>query len=177
MAIIYKIHYDNVGKAYIGSSLSEDLNYWGSMSQRGQDRMRDDHARPGLPIKRRREILWQGPPDPTLLSRECALITAHRTNIPAYGYNLMPMLSGINVTKFHWDGPRSPIQKTTDFPYGVYTIHLRGELPFWTTFTDLDGNEEEVYRGPHATRAWNEYLAHKEKMLKLLGPDDDDIPA
>ena len=29
----------------------------------------------------------------------------------------------------------------------------------------------------HATRAWNEYLAHKEKMLKLLGPDDDDIPA
>ena len=86
------------------------------------------------------------------------------------------MLSGINVTKFHWDGPRSPIQTTTDCPYGVYTIHLRGELPFWTTFTDLDGNEEEVYRGPHATRAWNAYLAHKEKTFKLLGPDDD-IPA
>jgi hypothetical protein len=35
---------------------------------------------------RRREILWQGPADAALLSREYALITAHRTNIPNYGY-------------------------------------------------------------------------------------------
>jgi hypothetical protein len=53
-------------------------------------------------------------------------------------------------------------------------IHLRGEPEFWTTFTDLDGNTEEVYRGPSPSKAWNEYLAHKDKMLKLLGRD---IPA
>lgn len=35
MAIIYKIHYDNVGKAYIGSSVPADPNYWGSMSPMG----------------------------------------------------------------------------------------------------------------------------------------------
>jgi hypothetical protein len=33
-----------------------------------------------------------------------------------------------------------------------------------------------VYRGVHASKAWNEYLTHKDKMVKLL-PDDDDIPA
>jgi hypothetical protein len=162
VAIIYKIYYDNVPvdvepglvKAYIGSSLSEDPHYWGSMSERGEARMRDDHARAGLPIVRRRETLWQGPADDTLLSREYALITAHRTNIPAYGYDLMPMLRGVNLALvFHWDKPRSPIQSTTDCPYGVYTIHLRGEPEFWTTFTDLDGNTEEVYRGPHASKA------------------------
>ena len=120
---------------------------------------------------RRREILWRGPQDDTLLSREYALITAHRTNIPAHGYNLMPMLDGVNVTKFHWHKPRSPIQSTTDCPYGTYTIHLRGEPPFWTKFTDLDGNYIERYRGPHPSKAWNEYLAHKDEMLSLLGLD------
>jgi hypothetical protein len=45
VAIIYKIHYDNVGKAYIGSSLKGDANYWGSMSERGEARMRDDCPR------------------------------------------------------------------------------------------------------------------------------------
>jgi hypothetical protein len=47
-----------------------------------------------------------------LLSREYALITAHRTNIPSYGYNPMPMLPGVNLAlAFHWDKPRSPIQR------------------------------------------------------------------
>lgn len=177
MAIIYKIHYDNVPvgvearfvKAYIGSSVSEDPNYWGSMSPRGDARMRDDHARAGLPIVRRREILWQGPADGTLLPREYGLITAHRTNIPTYGYNLMPMLPGVNVTKFHWDLPNGSIQSTTDCPFGVYTIHLRGEPDFWTVFADLDDNTEEVYRGPSPHKAWSEYLAHKDRMIKLLG--------
>jgi pyruvoyl-dependent arginine decarboxylase (PvlArgDC) len=53
VATIYKVHYDNVPvdvepglmKANIGSSLSEDRNYWGSMSERGEARMREDHAR------------------------------------------------------------------------------------------------------------------------------------
>jgi hypothetical protein len=172
VAIIYKIHYDNVGKAYIGSSLSEDPNYWGSMSERGEARMRDDHARAGLPIVRRREILWQGPADATLLSSEYALITGHRTNIPAYGYNLMPMLPGVNLPlAFHWDKPGGVIASTTDCPYGVYTIHCHGEPEFWTTFTDLDNNTVEVYRGPHKSRAWKKYLAHKDEMVKLLGLD------
>ena len=65
--------------------------------------------------------------------------------------------------------PRSPIQSTTDCPYGVYTIHSRGEPEFWTKFTDLDGTTEEVYRGPHAIKAWNEYRAHKDRMIKLVG--------
>jgi hypothetical protein len=172
VAIIYKIHYDNAGKAYIGSSLSEDPNYWGSMSRRGEDRMRDDHARAGLSIVRRREILWQGPADATLLSREYALITKHRTNIPAYGYNLMPMLPGVNLPLvFRWNTPRGVSQSTINCPYGVYTGHYHGEPEFWTTFTDLDGATVEVYRGPSKTKAWNDYLAHKDVMVKLLRLD------
>jgi hypothetical protein len=88
VAIIYKIHYDNVGKAYIGSSLRADPDYWGSMSPTGVTRMRDDHARVELPFERRREILWEGEPAASLLSREYAIIKAHRTNIPTHGYNL-----------------------------------------------------------------------------------------
>jgi hypothetical protein len=172
VAIIYKIHYDNVGRAYIGSSLFEDPNYWGSMSDRGQGRIRDDHARAGLPIVRRREILWQGPADANLLSREYALITEHGTNLPDKGYNLMPMLPGVNIPLvFHWDKPRAVIHSTINCPYGVYTVHCNGEPEFWTTFTDLDGNTVEVYRGPYKSRAWNEYLVHKDKMVKLLRLD------
>ena len=69
MAIIYKIHYDNVGKADIGSSLSADPDYWGSMSPMGVTHIRDDHARVGLPVVRRREILWEGNPTPPSQNR------------------------------------------------------------------------------------------------------------
>jgi hypothetical protein len=162
VATIYKVHYDNVPvdvepglmKANIGSSLSEDPNYWGSMSERGEALMRDDHARRGCPSCGGARSCGKVPPTTPLLSREYALITAHRTNIPAYGYNLMPALPGVNLALvFHWDKPRSPIRSTTDCRYGVYTIHLRGEPEFWTKFTDLDGTTEEVYRGPHASKA------------------------
>jgi hypothetical protein len=63
----------------------------------------------------------------------------------------------------------NPVNFWGDCPYGVYTIHSRGEPEFWTKFTDLDGTTEEVYRGPHASKAWNEYRAHKDRMIKLLG--------
>jgi len=171
MAIIYKIHYDNVGKAYIGSSLGADPDYWGSMSPTGSARIRDDHARVGLPIERRREILWQGEPDDTLLAREYALITAHRTNIPEYGYNLMPMLEGVNIPpKVRWHPPgRGVIQETTNCPYGTYTIHIHGEPDFWSNFTDLDGDTVELYRGRSKAQAWHHYIAHKNQMADLLG--------
>ena len=170
MAIIYKIHYDNVGKAYIGSSVSENPNYWGSMSARGQTRIRDDHARAGVPIKRRREILWQGPHDPTTLrKREFALITAHRTNVPTHGYNLNPMLPGVNIAlKLDWDPPGGVIATAT-CPWGMYRVHCVGEPEFWAEFTDLDGNMEEKYRGKSKDKAWKTCQAHKAEMLTALG--------
>jgi hypothetical protein len=182
MAIIYKIHYVNVPvegdeaadgmvKAYIGSSLSEDPNYWGSMFPMGLKRIRDDHERLGLPIERRREILWQGEPDATLLPREYALITEHRTNIPAYGYNRMPMREGVNIPRrFNWDPPgRGVIQKTTDCVYGMYTIHIHGEPEWWSTFTDLDGVTRELYRGRSKAKAWHAWTAHRDAVNPLHG--------
>ncbi|MGB8403109.1 MAG: hypothetical protein WCE30_03420 [Mycobacterium sp.] len=179
MAIIYKIHYDNVGKAYIGSSVPADPNYWGSMSPMGLARMQEDHARAGLPIVRRREILWEGDRDDTLTKREYALITAHRTNIPAYGYNLMPMLEGVNIPKkITWDPPNGgDIQRSTNWPHGVYTIHLRGERPYWSTFTDLDGDVIELYRGKSRDDAWHRYIAHKNETAEQAAMEPGDIPS
>jgi hypothetical protein len=122
VAIIYKIPYPNTGKAYIGSSISGREDYYGSMSERGIALMEADHARGGLPVVRGpREILWRGPADDTLLAREYATITAHRTNDPAYWYNLMPMLVGVNIAaKFNWDhNPVTHVDTTTDCPYGA----------------------------------------------------------
>ena len=165
MAIIYKIHYVNVPvggdeaadgmvKAYIGYSLSEDPNYWGSMFPMGLKRIRDDHDRVGLPIERRREILWRGEPDATLTPREYALITEHRTNIPAYGYNRMPMLEGVNIPRrFNWDPPGSGvrIQKTTDCRLrDVHHSHPRRTLVVVRQFTDPLPND--------VTRLENLYL-------------------
>ena len=192
MAFIYQTHFDNVGKSYIGSSLHDNRDdYFGSMSQRGQARMEADHARAGQPILRRREILWQGPADDTLLSREYALITERGTNHPDIGYNLMPMLVGVNIAvKFNWKHDPITHVDSTDCPYGLYRkLQAQPDVGdtcsyckrpwgeqtrglYWLEFTDLDGNTEQV-TPPGFTKGHAVYTryfrAHKDKMIELLG--------
>ena len=122
MAVLYTIHYDNVPNAsggvmgYTGSSrrdLTPDDPYFardGSMTARGKRRKLASHARQGVDVVRRAEILWQRPYEDNLVTRELQTISALRHNDPRYGYNLMPQLVGINIAfKLEWtrlDHPR-----------------------------------------------------------------------
>jgi hypothetical protein len=52
----------------------------------------------------------------------------------------------------------------------IYKVHyVNVPVDVEPGLTDLDGTTEEVYRGPHASKAWNEYRAHKDRMIKLVG--------
>ena len=113
---------------------------------------------------------------PTLLSREYALITAHRTNIPAYGYNLMPMLSGVNVTKFHRDSPQSYPAKHNRLPLRGIHARCNGEPPSGQRSPTWTATKRRCIAVRMRVRRGTKFLAHKDKMIKLLGPDDDDIP-
>ena len=87
--VIYKITYPN-GKIYVGSDLTDSINYFGSANGRliegdfTRDQRRD--------FTIRREILWESDlaSDSEVLAKEVELILAHRSNDPEVGYNRTP---------------------------------------------------------------------------------------
>jgi hypothetical protein len=90
-AVIYLLRYPN-GKIYVGSKVGDDTDYRGSYDDElTAERIKRDHAERGLDPTPVKEILWRGPHDGDLLTREHRFIRQHRANDPDVGYNRMPM--------------------------------------------------------------------------------------
>ena len=88
---VYKITYPN-GKIYVGMDLTGTLLYMGSPSAHEQiaaDLGLDRHR---LEVTLRKEILWESETatDAEVRAMEVRLITEHRSNDPAIGYNRSP---------------------------------------------------------------------------------------
>lgn len=87
--VIYKITCPN-GKIYVGKDLTDSINYFGSArgaliaADFARDQRRD--------FTIRREILWESETaTPAEVSKkEIELISLHRSNDPAVGYNRWP---------------------------------------------------------------------------------------
>lgn len=91
MKVIYRITYPN-GKIYIGKDLTGTLNYFGSADSRLIERDFTPEQQRDFTI--RKEILWESAvaPDQEVNKKEVELITLHRSNDPARGYNQWPKL-------------------------------------------------------------------------------------
>lgn len=87
--VIYKITYPN-GKIYIGSDLTDSINYFGSASNKliAQDFTREE--RKIFVIKK--EILWESKTatKSELIKKEADYIRKHESNNPKIGYNRWP---------------------------------------------------------------------------------------
>ena len=94
MKVIYKITYPN-GKIYIGSDLTDTLNYFGSANSKliEQDFIREQRR----DFTIRKEILLEFP-DTTdnseISHHEIALILEYGSNDPSKGYNRNPKFRG-----------------------------------------------------------------------------------
>lgn len=89
-AVIYKITYPN-GKIYVGSDLTDSINYFGSADSNLIARDFSREERRVFVI--RKEILWDSDTaSPVEVRRkETAMIRALRSNDPAIGYNRRPL--------------------------------------------------------------------------------------
>ncbi len=87
--VIYKITYPNK-KIYIGSDLTDYINYFGSAD--GNLIERDFSRRQRRKFIITREILWESrtATDEQVRKKENQLIRKHRSNDPAVGYNRRP---------------------------------------------------------------------------------------
>jgi len=98
MKVVYKITYPN-GKIYVGSDLTDDINYFGSADC---DLIAKDFTR-----KQRRnftitrEILWESQRASVhaVRTRETAFILKLRANDPRVGYNRWPMFKSCAKAK------------------------------------------------------------------------------
>jgi hypothetical protein len=94
MKVIYKITYPN-GKIYIGSDLTDTLNYYGSANSKLIEEDFTREQRRDFSI--RKEILLEFP-DTTdngdIYRHEIALILEYGSSDPARGYNRNPKFRG-----------------------------------------------------------------------------------
>jgi len=94
MKVIYKITYPN-GKIYIGSDLTDTLNYFGSANSRLIEEDFTREQRRDFTV--RKEILLEFPDttDNSEMHRhEIALILEYGANDPSKGYNRNPKFRG-----------------------------------------------------------------------------------
>jgi hypothetical protein len=91
MKVVYRITYRN-GKIYIGSDLTDSINYFGSAD--GRIIARDFTREQRRDFTVRREILWESETatDKEVRRKEVELIRVFRSNDPAAGYNRWPGL-------------------------------------------------------------------------------------
>lgn len=87
--VVYKVTYPN-GKIYVGSDLTDSINYFGSPNGNliARDFTRDQ--RRSFTVTR--EILWESidASDAEVRAKERELITELRSNDPTVGYNQWP---------------------------------------------------------------------------------------
>jgi len=90
--IIYKITYPN-GKIYIGSDLTDSINYFGSADNSLIEKDFTRDQRRDFTI--RREILWESgtASKNDTLRKEHEFIKLYKSNDPKIGYNQTPKLS------------------------------------------------------------------------------------
>lgn len=87
--VVYKITYPN-GKIYVGSDLTDSINYFGSANS---DLIAQDFTREERQLfVVSREILWEsdGATVSEVRRKEAATIRALRSNDPQVGYNRWP---------------------------------------------------------------------------------------
>ncbi|PSQ95932.1 MAG: hypothetical protein BRD55_09605 [Bacteroidetes bacterium SW_9_63_38] len=93
MKVIYKITYPN-GKIYIGSDLTDSINYFGSASNEliEQDFTREERR----DFTIRKEILWESETasDKEVRRKEKEYIREYQSNDPEIGYNQRPKPRG-----------------------------------------------------------------------------------
>jgi hypothetical protein len=90
--IIYKITYPN-GKIYIGSDLTDSINYFGSADSTliGKDFTREQRRNFVI----RKEIIWESEiaTKNEVIRKEYEFIKLFKSNDPQIGYNQTPKLS------------------------------------------------------------------------------------
>lgn len=89
MKVIYKITYPN-GKIYIGSDVTDDINYFGSANK---DLIANDFTRQERrDFTIRKELLFESNKitDKELRIKEIHFIKKHASNNPEIGYNRSP---------------------------------------------------------------------------------------
>jgi hypothetical protein len=86
MKVIYKITYPN-GKIYVGSDVTDSINYFGSASSAAIDADFTREQRRDFTI--RKEIIWESDTasDAEVLLREIEYIKSLPANDPVIGYN------------------------------------------------------------------------------------------
>jgi hypothetical protein len=89
MKIIYKITYPN-GKIYIGSDLTDSINYFGSASSNYIEKDFTREERRDFTI--RKEIIWESENanKSEVLKKEIEFIKLLKSNEPNIGYNQFP---------------------------------------------------------------------------------------
>lgn len=89
MKIIYKITYPN-GKIYVGSDLTDSINYFGSADSSLIEKDFTREQRRDFTI--RKEIIWESEnaTKSIVLKKEMELIKLLRSNDPKIGYNQFP---------------------------------------------------------------------------------------
>jgi len=89
MKVIYKITYPN-GKIYIGSDLTNNINYFGSANNKIISEDFTKKQRKNFTIKR--QILWESKTatKSKVIKKEMELIIYHKSNNPEIGYNRSP---------------------------------------------------------------------------------------
>ncbi len=91
MKIIYKITYPN-GKIYVGSDLTDSINYFGSASSNyiAKDFTREERR----DFTIRKEIIWESENSTTseVIKKEMELIKLLKSNEPSVGYNQFPKI-------------------------------------------------------------------------------------
>ncbi len=181
-AVVYLITFHHVNKIYIGSSLYDHPDYWGSMGEETHERIRADHKAVGKPVEWTKTILWHGPANERLRV-EMQKITEYRSNYRSVGYNLFPRILGENsFYELDWNPPRGSIPRggrnpVTDMDeahasWGTYAKRQhRPNEKGWSlaTFTDLHGVETTLYHGPSSRAPYNKCNAHKKRMIDQLG--------
>ncbi len=89
MKVIYRITYPN-GRNYIGSDMTDSINYFGSASSELIARDFTRAERQSFTITR--DVLWESETasDGEVRRREIQLIRVHRSNTAGIGYNQTP---------------------------------------------------------------------------------------
>jgi len=89
MKIIYKITYPN-GKIYVGSDLTDSINYFGSADS---DLIKNDFTREQRQdFTIRKEIIWESEnaTKSEVIKKEMEFIKSLKSNDPNIGYNQFP---------------------------------------------------------------------------------------
>ncbi len=91
MKIIYKITYPN-GKIYVGSDLTDSINYFGSANSKFIEKDFTREERRDFTI--RKEIIWESenPTKSEVIKKEIKFIKLFKSNESSIGYNQFPKI-------------------------------------------------------------------------------------